>query len=197
MVALSNVNLDEEQDPAVLRAYVTEMRNHAALLVQEQEKLRTQEQEQLLAQERALQAALHEHRRAMESENAALKAEVSALQAEREKMAKVLAYLNRLVWGRRSEKLSREELGQLVLAFGGTPEQAAAETPSVPVPPPLEAETEESDATPAPKKRNHPGRTKLAASLERVQSEPVCVRDGERACKHCAAEMAGIGLVEH
>lgn len=198
MVALSNVNLDEEQDPAVLRAYVTEMRNHAALLVQEQEKLRTQEQEQLLAQERALHTALHEHRRAMESENAALKAEVSALQAEREKMAKVLAYLNRLVWGRRSEKLSREELGQLVLAFGGTPEQAAAETPSVPVPPPLEAETEEEpDSTPAPKKRNHPGRTKLSASLERVESEPVCVPNGERACQHCAAEMAGIGFVEH
>jgi transposase len=179
---LGEFNVDEEQDPAVLRAHVAEMQRHQA---------------ELIAAKRELHTALHEHRRAMESENAALKAEVSALQAEREKMAKLLAYLNRLVWGRRSEKLSREELGQLVLAFGGTPEQSAAETPSVPVPVPLEAETEEPDATPAPKKRNHPGRTKLSASLERIDSEPVCVPDGERACQHCAAEMAGIGFVEH
>jgi hypothetical protein len=93
----------------------------------------------------------------------------------------MVAYLNRLVWGRRSEKLSREELGQLVLAFGGSPEEAAAEAPNVPVPAPLEAETDEEPAAdPPPKKRNHPGRTKLAASLERIVSEPVCVPAGER-----------------
>jgi transposase len=183
MDELSEVNLDVEQDPAVLRAYVTEMqRNQAALR----------------AQERALRTALHEHRRAAEAENAALKAEVGALQAEHEKLTRMVAYLNRLVWGRRSEKLSREELGQLVLAFGGSSEEAAAEAPNVPVPAPLEADTDQELATaPTPKKRHHPGCTKLVASLERVVSEPVCVPANERACQHCAAEMTGIGFVEH
>jgi transposase len=177
------VNLEEEQDPAVLRSYVTEMlRSQAALR----------------AQERALHAALHEQRRAAEAENAALQAEINGLQAERDKLTKVVAYLNRLVWGRRSEKLSREELGQLVLAFGGSSDEAMAENPNVPVPAPLEAETDENDtAEPATKKRKHPGRTKLSASLERVVGEPVCVPANERACQHCAAEMAGIGFVEH
>ncbi len=183
MEELRKVNLDEEQDPAVLRAYVAEM-------------LRSQSA--LRAQERALHAALHEHRRAAEAENAALKAQVDALQAERDKLAKLVAYLNRLVWGRRSEKLSREELGQLVLAFGGSSEQAAAETPTVPTPAPLEAETdEEPTSVPAPKKRNHPGRTKLSSSIERIESEPVLVPMSERACQHCAVEMTGIGFVEH
>lgn len=181
---LSQVNLDEEQDPAVLRAYVAEMqRNHAALA----------------AQERALRAELNEHRRAAEAETAALKAEVGELQAQHEKLTRMVAYLNRLVWGRRSEKLSREELGQLVLAFGGSSDEAAAEAPNVPVPAPLEIETDEPATTveSTPKKRGHPGRTKLSASLERVESEPVLVPASERTCQHCAAEMMGIGFVEH
>jgi transposase len=198
MNELSQVNLDEEQDPAVLRAHMAEMlRGHAALRAHEQAALRTQEAA-LLAQERALQAALHAHRRAAEAENAALRSQVDALHAEREKLTKLVAYLNRLVWGRRSEKLSREELSQLVLAFGGSSEQAAAETPTVPTPALLEAETdEESTSEPTPKKRNHPGRTKLAASIERIENEPVLVPTSERACQHCAVEMTGIGFVEH
>lgn len=183
MDELSQLNLDEEQDPAVLRAYVAEMQRNQAML---------------RAQEQALRTALSEHRRAAEAENAALKTEVVALQAEREKLTRMVAYLNRLVWGRRSEKLTREELGQLVLAFGGSQDDAAAEVPNVPVPAPLEVETDEESASAStPKKRNHPGRTRLAASLERIVSEPVCVPASERSCQHCAAEMAGIGFVEH
>ena len=183
MEELRKINLDDEQDPAVLRGYVAEMlRNQSALRAQEQ----------------ALHAALHEHRRAAEAENAALRAQVDALNAEHDKLTKLVAYLNRLVWGRRSEKLSREELGQLVLAFGGSSEQAAAETPTVPTPAPLEAETnEESTREPTPKKRNHPGRTKISASIERIESDPVLVPTSERACQHCAAEMTSIGFVEH
>lgn len=172
MASLTTLNVDEEQDPAVLRAYVQELQRN--------------------------QAALHAQTRALRAEHAELTAKNEALEAEREKLAQQVAYLNRLVWGRRSEKLSREELGQLVLAFGGSPEDAAAEVPNVPVPPPLEAETDEEPATTStPKKRDHPGRTKLAASLERIVSEPVCVPASERSCRHCAAEMTGIGFVEH
>ena len=194
---LTKVNLQEEQDAEVLRAYLAEMLRGQSALREQERALRDQERA-LHKQERDLHAALREHRRAVDAENAALKVQVSQLQAEHDKLTKMVAYLNRLVWGRRSEKLSREELGQLVLAFGGSSEEAAAEAPNVPVPAPLEAETDEQPAAdPTPKKRNHPGRTKLAAALERIVSEPVCVPASERACQHCAAEMAGIGFVEH
>lgn len=168
--ALGEVNLDEEQDPAVLRAYVTALQRR----------------------ERALRAERDE----LQAEAKNLQAQTEMLQAERDKLAKQVAYLNRLVWGRRSEKLSREELGQLVLALGGTPQQASEEAPHVPVPPALEAEAEESDAEP-PKTRRHPGRTKLSPSLERIVSEPASVPESERACQQCRTQMAPIGFVEH
>jgi transposase len=181
LVELEKVNLDEEQDPAVLRAYVAELRRNQAAL---QEHSRT------------VQAELHEQQRAFRAEHAALKTQTEALQAERDKLAKQLAYLNRLVWGRRSEKLTREELGQLVLAFGGSAEQASADAPDVPVPPALEDEVDADDVV-EPKKRRHPGRTKLSPSLERIVGEPVRVPHTERACQHCSNEMAPIGFVEH
>lgn len=162
---------DEEQDPALVRAYIAELRRTNAALLQQS--------------------------RALEKEAAALKAGNAALEAENEKLTRQVAYLNRLMWGRRSEKLSREELGQLVLAFGGSPLQAGAEAPDVPVPAPLEAETDEDDAVAEPTKRRHPGRTKLSPLLERIVSEPSCVPEGERACQHCSAEMTSIGFVEH
>jgi hypothetical protein len=64
MDELGQLNLDEEQDPDVLRAYVAEMQRNQAVL---------------RAQEQALRIALSEHRRAAEAENAALKTEVQAL----------------------------------------------------------------------------------------------------------------------
>lgn len=181
--ALHSVNVDEEQDPEVLRAYVQELlRSQAALQQQSHE----------------IQVALHQKTRALEAEQAELKAKTEALQAERDKLAKQVAYLSRLIWGRRSEKLSREELGQLVLAFGGSPEQAASAEPDVPVPAPLDAEATEDDGVEQTKKKGrHPGRSKLSAALELILSEPVCVPPGERACQHCSTEMSAIGFVEH
>ena len=162
------LNIDAVEDPAVLRAYVT---------------------------------ALRQQQRALQSERDELKAQTESLQAERDKLAKHLAYLNRLVWGRRSEKLSREELGQLVLAFGGTEAQAAEEAPNVPVPAALEPETAQDESTSNEqanrKKRNHPGRSKLASSIERVYAEPVLVPEGERCCQQCSVAMTPIGFVEH
>jgi transposase len=179
---LREVDLKEESDPAVLRAHIDELRSSQAVLQEHRD---------------ALQAALNEERKVVEVESAALQAKIEALQGERDKLAKLVAYLNRLVWGRRSEKLSREELGQLVLAFGGSAEEAAAEEPQVPVPAPLEPETDEEPDEPAKKKRAHPGRTKLSPSLERIVHEVVSVPDSERACQACCAEMSGIGFLEH
>lgn len=181
---IGKLNLDE-LEPSALRAYIEEMQRSNVALQEHS---------------RALQAELNVHKRAAEAENAALKARNEALQAERDKLARQVAYLNRLVWGRRSEKLSREELGQLVLAFGGTPEQAAAEAPNVPVPAvpvPEQDDEPESESKPDTKKRRHPGRTRLSRSLERIVGEPVRVPDGERACHQCKTEMEAFGFVEH
>src|SRR5690242_20330516 len=85
-------------------------------------------------------------------------------------LGKHVRVLTRLLFGRRSEKLSPEELGQLALAFGATPEQASQPEPLVPQP----DEPEEKGAdTPEPKPEGdkkprkgskegrHPGRSRL------------------------------------
>jgi transposase len=177
MVDLSTLNLDEVDDPAVLRAYVASL----------------QERERLM---RAQEYELREQERTLRAERDDLKARAETLQVERDKLARQVAYLNRLVWGRRSEKLSREELGQLALAFGGTVAQASEETPDVPVPDAPDVEPADEDAK-SPKVRRHPGRTKLSSSLERIVGEPTLVPPNERACHQCSAEMAPIGFVEH
>lgn len=173
VVALEPLDIENEQDPAVLRAHAAE-----------------------LARARA---ALHEELRALRSERDGLKQQTDSLQIEVDKLGRQVAYLNRLVWGRRSEKLSREELGQLVLAFGGSDAQAAEESPHVPVPAPLEAEIQSDETQPEErsKPRRHPGRSKLSASLERLYDEPVRVPESERCCQQCNAEMSSIGFVEH
>ena len=43
--------------------------------------------------------------------------------------------LRGLLYDRRSEKLTREELGQLVLGYGATEAEAAKSDPTLPVPP--------------------------------------------------------------
>lgn len=127
---------------------------------------------------------------------AALMRKNAELQARHDELARHVAYLRRLLWGRRSEKLTAEELGQLVLAFGGTEEQAATADPTVPTPPRL-AEEELSEDADQGKKRKHPGRTRLSPSLERIVGAPVHVPESERRCKACHAEMTAIGFVEH
>jgi transposase len=180
--------LAEHQDIPAIQALAEQLRGSIAGL---------REHERATKEALSEQQRLHEEHSSLMAENLALKAQTETLQSEREKLAKQVAYLSRLVWGRRSEKLSREELGQLVLAFGGSPEQAAAEEPAVPSPALLEPETDEpGEVEPKPKHR-HPGRSKLSASLERIVGEPVRVPEAERACQQCHAEMTGIGFVEH
>ena len=106
-----------------------------------------------------------------------------------------IVWLRRMLFGRRSEKLSAEELGQLVLAYGGSEAEAAAKDPTLPVP--TQGSDEDPDEDKKPKKRRgHRGRTKLSPDLERIFSE-VPVPEGERACLQCGCEMATFGHVEH
>lgn len=130
---------------------------------------------------------------------------VAKMQKDNDRLrARVEAAL-RARYGRSSEKLKAEELGQLVLALGGTGEQASQQEPSVPAPQePVEdvgTDEEKSDNQQEKKKRkkrrpNHPGRTKLDPSLPRNVTL-VPASEEEKTCVHCQDEMDVIGYVDH
>jgi transposase len=106
-------------------------------------------------------------------------------------------------FGRRSEKLTAEELGQLVLALGGTEAEATASEPVIPTP---EVPTEEADSTEPPKdekpgkgkgnRPTHHGRTKLDPTIPRDVTV-VPVPGEERSCLHCQTEMTCIDYIDH
>jgi transposase len=112
------------------------------------------------------------------------------------KRDEAIAYLRRLLYGRSTEKLTAEELGQLLLAYGATLEEAMAQEPVVPVPEQVDAEPEEEPPQPPKKKRKHPGRTKISPTVERVVTE-TRVPEAERCCTTCKQEMTFLGWVEH
>lgn len=105
----------------------------------------------------------------------------------------------RALYGRRSERLTPEELGQLALAFGATPQAAAAAEPDVPTPDmPEQADDADRPAETDRKqrKRKHPGRARLDPALPRritCHDVPVCERD----CIHCGSRMQPIGHIDH
>jgi transposase len=103
--------------------------------------------------------------------------------------------LRRLLYGRRSEKLTHEELSQLVLSFGATEAEAAQADPKLPIP--SVTDTEAEDAPKRKKARpNHKGRGAVSAAIERIVKD-VPVPAGERNCVQCGAEMAAFGYVDH
>ena len=133
-----------------------------------------------------------------ERDQATRRAETLEQRAERLALqVKRLAYL---LYGRRSEKLSAEEIGQLVLAFGGDEENAHSAEPTVPAPVAPQEALGGAALEPAGegkrKRPNHRGRTKLSPLIERVVTD-VPVPDDERACKCCSHEMTVIDHVEH
>ena len=130
------------------------------------------------------------------SEEARASAEEARARAEKkvEQLSRANKQLAMRLYGRKSEKLSKEDLRQLVLALGGTEEEAAAENPQVPVSEFAEAEPEE---TKAPKKRRKRRRkTTVGDDVERDVNS-VAVPAGERACSLCGEEMECFGHVEH
>jgi transposase len=123
---------------------------------------------------------------------------------------------NRYRFGRSTEKLSRDELKQLYLVFGG--DTAVAETQAeLPVPAPAEpeqidetsgaapeseAESESEDATPAvpvepkKKKRRRVRSIQVAPEVER-QVHTSLVSEEERVCALCGKEKKAFGCIEH
>jgi transposase len=125
---------------------------------------------------------------------------IDSLQQDNERLVLRLRAADRYRFGRRSEKLTAEELGQLLLALGGTKEDAKAPNPDVPTPPVEEEKVGQNDddsaGKPPKKKRKHPGRTKLDASLKRNITY-VSVPDDEKDCIHCGKAMETIDHVDH
>lgn len=120
-----------------------------------------------------------------------------ALEIQRLKMLEKLA--KRLRFGRTSEKLSAEELGQAYLAFGGEPaaDGTIPDEPSVPTPDIAATEFEEPSPDLAAQsgeekpERSKPhgggGRRPLPADLVRIETL-IRVPDAERACVLCGRE---------
>lgn len=130
---------------------------------------------------------------------------IQKLQRDNERLTFRLMAQARARYGRSSEKLNAEELGQLVLALGGTQQEAAKPDPELPKPDaPVENDAQNDKDKPDPdkgkkpkkKRPNHPGRTKLDPALPRdITFIPVPA--DERSCVHCHAEMQPIGYVDH
>jgi len=132
---------------------------------------------------------------------------VANITADNERLSVLNAKYATLLYGRRSERLSSDELEQLALAFGATEEEAKQEAVEVPIPTPDESLSDDgqgdqqtNDDHPAQKakkkRRKHPGRTRLAAELKR-DIKVSTVDDSERHCKLCGAEMKVIGYQKH
>ncbi|MCP4446385.1 MAG: hypothetical protein GY811_13730 [Myxococcales bacterium] len=106
----------------------------------------------------------------------------------------------RLLYGRKSEKLSPENLAQLALAFGD--DEEGGDEPDVPTPP----SPDEQDSPPAPsagesgkgkkKRPNHPGRSPLSPDLERIVVATALVPASERSCECCGESMQTIDYEE-
>jgi transposase len=125
-----------------------------------------------------------------------LAGERDELAAKIDKKQSEIVWLRRMLFGRKSEKLSAEELGQLLLAYGASEAEALQDDPSLPVPALGDVEPEEIERKPKVRRPNHRGRTKLSEDLERIVTN-VPVPASERACTCCGAEMTTFDHVEH
>jgi len=140
---------------------------------------------------------------ALETRAEAAVDEADALGERVRKLEHLTKHLKRLLYGRRSEKLTLEELAQLSLALGGegetvTPTPQGADERDEEVPP-KESPKESKDPEKGPKKRrpNHKGRSPLPSNLERIVVGEDRVPEDERLCSHCGDPMCTFDWVEH
>ena len=134
-----------------------------------------------------------------------------AMASEIERLELRVKKLTVLRYGKKTERLTGEEVAQLALALGACEEEAQVPEPEVPHAPapdePVSDADAEADAPPASepaaatklkkKRPNHPGRTTLAPHIERVVLPEVRVPAEHRACCACGEEMQGITHVRH
>lgn len=140
--------------------------------------------------------ALVEERDSLTNERDSLTNERDAMAAEYERQELRIKRLTQMLFGRRTEKLTTEELAQLALAFDADEEQAQKADPDVPQPEqPDTAEGEEASKNVSKKKRKRRARTVVGDEVERVYNI-VNVPSGERACACCQQEMEVIDHIE-
>jgi transposase len=139
----------------------------------------------------ATQSEVEELRRQL----ANVTAERDGVVAENELLKLRVKQLAARLYGRKSERLTREQLQQLVLELGGSEAQAQASEPDLPVP--ERADAEPDDEAKAPKKRTRKRSMAVDARVERVIDATVEVPEHERACSHCGVEMDVFDFVEH
>ena len=156
----------------------------------------------------AVAALLHGHQQAsavlslideLTSERDQVTTERDALAAEHARQELRIKKLQYLLYARRTEKLTSDELAQLALAFGADADEAANPDPDVPHPQaPNASEDEirsEDEARPEKKRRKPRARTVVGAEVQRVWAD-VPASAEERVCTCCQREMEVIGHIE-
>ncbi|MBC8070763.1 MAG: transposase [Deltaproteobacteria bacterium] len=135
---------------------------------------------------------------ALEEKQSELEEKQNELEAKLARRDLLIARMQRVIFGRSSEKLSAPDLRQLVMLYGATEADAAVPDPLLVAGEPAPTEPEEIDRESGSrkKKRGHPGRTKLSPDLERLVTD-VQVPEPERACTHCGVEMSALAPREH
>lgn len=105
--------------------------------------------------------------------------------------------LERVLFGRSSERLTKEDLRQMVLLYGATPEEAAIDDPLLVAREPVDVEPEEEDRSGGSKRKRRPAqRMTIADSVERAVTK-TSVPAAERACTSCGHEMTRLEPREH
>jgi len=197
----------DDEELIALRARVAQLQSSVQVLQDERDAATKQAEHATKQAEHATKQAEHATKQAEHAtkqvehatkqvEHAAKEVKSAHELAERLKLRiKRLAYL---LYGRRSEKLSAHELGQLLLSFGGSEQDARSAEPTVPAPTaPQESIDASTDVARAGKRKSkHRGRTQLSPEIERIVTS-VAVPDAERACKCCGIDMVAIKPREH
>lgn len=135
---------------------------------------------------------------------------VLTMERENDRLAWRILRAHRFRFGCSTEKLSREELYQLYLAFGGDTVEAELQV-ELPVPAPQEPEQVDRDAAdnvaepaadaeapqaPNQKKRKRVRSMQVAPHVERIVQN-VALPEEERACALCGDDKKVFGYVEH
>jgi hypothetical protein len=126
---------------------------------------------------------------------AGVTAERDGIAAENQWLKLQVKQLAARLYGRKSERLTQEQLQQLVLELGGTQEQARAAEPLLPTP--ERTDQEPDDAVQTKKTRTRARSMAVAAHVERVIDATIEVPHAERVCGHCGIEMDVFDYVEH
>lgn len=129
-----------------------------------------------------------------------------SLERENERLAWLLLRAKRFQFGRSTQKLSQQELGELFAALGGSdPTGLAAEEPPVPAPEAPEesfgdGEPESGADGPAPEKKRTKkkgGSLVVGPGVARIVDPIIPVADGERTCSLCGRRKTALPVRTH